>query len=175
MTVPVNICIIIVFLAVSNHRFVYWGESDSDFDNGGLTVYYIVFLSVSNHRFVYWGESDLNFENGRILRVCLNNSDGHPEGTEIVANAGNPNAICVDGKVDPPPICPSNCVFLLKCTKTTVYVTSAGVTDISLATPWQRTLGSKQIHSLRLLEVASTRPPIHGRASAHGHHRTVER
>ena len=38
------------------------------------------------------------------------------------------------------------------------YVTSAKVTGISLATPWQRALGSKQIHllgPLRLLEVAS--------------------
>ena len=26
--------------------------------------------------------------------------DGQPEGTEIVANAGNPNVICVDGKVE---------------------------------------------------------------------------
>ena len=41
------------------------------------------------------------------------------------------------------------------------YLTSTRVSSISLATPWQWALGSKHINSLRLLDVASTWPPIH--------------
>ena len=39
------------------------------------------------------------------------------------------------------------CSEQIRCLES--YVTSAWVTGISLATPWQRALGSKQIHSLR--------------------------